>query len=199
MSKGEETRGSILDTATATAARVGLQGLTIGSLAGATGLSKSGLFAHFGSKEGLQLEVLQHARDDFIDAVMRPALKATRGEPRLRELFERWLAWEDAPGGCIFIAASSEMDDEPGPVRDRLVRDQRDWLDAIAQVARGAVSEGFLRADLDPDQFGYELHGVVLSYHHAHRLLADPQARQRAWRAFDSLILAAQPDQVPAA
>jgi AcrR family transcriptional regulator len=194
MSKGETTRQVVLDEAAREASRVGLGGLTIGSLATRTRLSKSGLFAHFQSKESLQLQLLEHTRDRFIDLVIRPALTTPRGEPRVRELFRRWLAWDadGLPGGCLFVAASAELDDQPGPVRDRLARDQRDWMDTIAQVFRTGVTEGHFRPDADPEQFAYDLHGVMLAFHHASRLLGDPDAAARATRAFEALLSAAR-------
>jgi AcrR family transcriptional regulator len=194
MRKGTETRQAVLEEAARVASRVGLGGLTIGTLAASTQLSKSGLFAHFQSKESLQLQLLEHTRARFIDLVVRPALAAPRGEPRLRELFRRWLTWDaDAlPGGCLFIAASAEFDDQPGPVRDRLVQDQRDWLDTMAQVFRTAITEGDVRPDADPEQFAHDLHGVMLAFHHARRLLGDPDAATRATRAFEALLLAAR-------
>jgi AcrR family transcriptional regulator len=194
MSKGTETRQAVLEEAARVASRVGLGGLTIGSLAASTQLSKSGLFAHFQSKESLQLQLLEHTRARFVDLVVRPALAAPRGEPRLRELFRRWLAWDaDAlPGGCLFVAASHEFDDQPGAVRDRLVQDQRDWLDMIAQVFRTAVAEGDVHPDADSEQFAHDLHGVMLAFHHARRLLGDPDAATRATRAFEALLLAAR-------
>jgi AcrR family transcriptional regulator len=195
MSKGTATRQAVLDEAARVASRVGLSGLTIGSLAASTQLSKSGLFAHFQSKESLQLQLLDHTRVRFIDLVVRPALAAPRGEPRLRELFRRWLAWdaEALPGGCLFVAASAEFDGQPGPVRDRVAQDQRDWLDTIAQVFRTGVAEGHFRPDADPVQFAYDLHGAMLAYHHAARLLDDPDAAARATRAFEALVAAARP------
>ena len=194
MGKGTETRQAVLDEAARLASRVGLGGLTIGSLAATTQLSKSGLFAHFQSKEALQLQLLAHTRERFIDLVIRPALAAPRGEPRVRELFRRWLAWDaDAlPGGCLFIAASAEFDDQPGPVRDRLAQDQRDWMDTMAQVFRTGIAEGHFRPDADPEQFAYDLHGVILAFHHASRLLGDPEAAARATRAFEQLLGAAR-------
>jgi AcrR family transcriptional regulator len=194
MSKGTETRQAVLDEAARLASRVGLGGLTIGSLAATTRLSKSGLFAHFQSKEALQLQLLAHTRERFIDLVIRPALAAPRGEPRVRELFGRWLAWDaDAlPGGCLFVAASAEFDDQPGPVHDRLAQDQRDWLDTIAQVFRTGIAEGHFRPHADPEQFAYDLHGAMLAFHHASRLLGDPEAAARATRAFEQLLLAAR-------
>jgi AcrR family transcriptional regulator len=194
VSKGDDTREAILDEAIGLASRVGLHGLTIGSLAAQSRLSKSGLFAHFRSKESLQIQVLDHAAAMFVDAVVRPALAAPRGERRVRELFERWLAWcgADLPAGCIFIVATSEFDDEPGPVRDRVVRVQRDWMDTIATVFRTGITEGQFRADADPDQFAHELYGIVLAYHHARRLLRDPQAERRARSALERLLDAAR-------
>jgi len=191
MSKGAETRRDILERAAGLASQVGLEGLTIGRLADELELSKSGLFAHFRSKEALQVETLRFAAELFVDRVVRPALKEPRGEPRVRALFERWLDWAKAnplPGGCVFVAASTEMDDREGPARDELVRQQSDWLELIANVARTAIREGDFRADADPEQFAYELHGVMLAYHHTFRLLRDPVAEVRARRAFEVLL-----------
>lgn len=193
MRKGDETKLAVLDQAVEVARRVGLRGLTIGSLAEQTQLSKSGLFAHFKSKEALQLQVLEHARADFEAAVARPAVKAPRGEPRVRELFDRWVEWDSRPGGCPFIAASTEFDDQPGVVRDRLVRDQRDLIDMIATIFRTGIAEGHFRADADPDQFAQDFDGVLLALHHANRLLGDPLAETRARRAFETLLDAARP------
>jgi AcrR family transcriptional regulator len=194
MSKGQLTRQAVLDEAARVASRVGLGGLTIGSLATSTQLSKSGLFAHFQSKESLQLQLLDHARARFVDLVIRPALAAPRGEPRVRELFRRWLGWDaDAlPGGCLFIAASAELGDQPGPVRDQLAQSQRDWMETIAQVFRTGIGEGHFRPDADPEQFAYDLHGVMLAFHHASRLLGDPEAAARATRAFEALLASAR-------
>ena len=191
--KGEETRQAILDEAIQVASQDGLRGLTIGQLAAHIEMSKSGLFAHFKSKESLQLEVLEHARQRFIDSVMRPALAAPRGRTRLDTLFDHWLTWtnDELNGGCIFVAAASELDDRPGPVRDSLVRSERDWLDSIATIAGTAVSEGEFRSDVDVEQFAYELHGIMLSHHHASRLLRDERAPERARRAYESLVEAA--------
>jgi AcrR family transcriptional regulator len=190
MTKGDETREAILDEALALASRVGFTGLTIGQLAEQTGMSKSGLFAHFKSKEQLQLQTLEHGRQRFIDVTVRPALAVSRGEKRVRELFEGWIRWETqvVPGGCVFVTGAVEFDDQPGPMRDALVRDQRDWLDTVATVAEAAVSEGDFRADLDPRQFAFDLHGLTLGFHHYARLLDDDQAEDRVRTAFESLL-----------
>ena len=190
MTKGEETRGAILDEALALASRVGFTGLTIGQLAEQTGMSKSGLFAHFRSKERLQLQTLAHARRRFIDTTVRPTLATPRGEKRLRELFERWLAWETEtlPGGCIFVTGSIEFDDQPGAMHDALVADQRDWMDTIATVAETAVTEGDFRADVDPRQVAFEIQALILGFHHSTRLLDDDQALDRARTAFEAIL-----------
>jgi AcrR family transcriptional regulator len=188
VSKGEATRETILDAASELARTVGFAGMTIGTLATDTGLSKSGLYAHFKSKESLQLQVLEHAKARFLREVVVPALAAPRGEPRVRAMFENKLRWNAQPGGCIFVAAASELDDQPGPVRDRVVRDQLDWLDTIAEVFRTGISEGHFQAGADPAQLAFELDGVMLSYHTCRRLLDDRTAGDRARQAFESLL-----------
>ena len=195
MRKGNRTHTAILDHATGLASQVGLTGLTIGGLADDLGLSKSGLFAHFRSKETLQLEVLDHAAARFVADVVRPALREPRGEPRMRALFERWLAWDAAqilPGGCVFAQAASELDDRPGPTRDHLVRLQRDWVGVIAESFRKGVAAGHFRHEADAEQFAQDLYGVMLAFHHAWRLLGDAHAERRARRAFDALLAAAR-------
>ncbi|GAA1033491.1 MULTISPECIES: TetR/AcrR family transcriptional regulator [Amycolatopsis] len=193
MSKGEATRQAVLGRAAATASRIGLAGLTIGSLAADTGLSKSGLFAHFQSKESLQAQVLAYARELFTDQVVRPALAAPRGEARVRALFEHWVAAGREGGpSCLFVSASAEYDDQPGPIRDQLVRDHLDFTDSVAQMFRTGISEGRFRSDADPDQFAHDLHGVMLGFFHAHRLLAEPAAEARTRRAFENLLAAAK-------
>jgi AcrR family transcriptional regulator len=195
VSKGESTRDAILDQAMAVASTEGLGGLSIGDLAKRVGMSKSGLFAHFDSKEALQLEVLDLAIARFVDHVMAPALRAPRGEPRLRAIFDRWLLWERAgfqPGGCLFMATADELDDRPGPLRDRLVASQRDWLQALATAVRIGVEEGHLRRDLDVEQLAHDVYGVMLAYHHFSRLMRDPDAERRARRSFDQLIAASK-------
>lgn len=195
MSKGEETRAAILDRALATTSRLGLEGLSIGTLAGDLGMSKSGLFAHFGSKEDLQLQVLELAVDRFVEAVIRPALAEPRGEPRVRALFENWLGWPEAsnlPGGCVFIATANELDDRPGSLRDRLVGYQRQWLATLARATSIAKEEGHFRNDLDTEQFAYETYAALLAYHHFSRLLRDPDAAGRARHAFEDLLRGAR-------
>lgn len=195
MRKGDETRQEILDRAVRIASRMGLNGLTIGSLADELDLSKSGLFAHFQSKEALQVQTLQFAAQLFVDRVIRVGLKSPRGEPRLRALFGRWLEWAEAGtthSGCLFVSAATELDDRDGPVREELVRQQRDWLELIASLVTAAVKEGHFRSGLDAEQLAHDMHGVMLAYHHARRLLRDPRAEERARHAFDALLAAAR-------
>lgn len=191
MGKGAVTKQAVLDEAAELASMVGLQGLTIGTLATKTELSKSGLFAHFRSKDALQLEVLRHTRTRFIDFVLRPALAEPRGERRVRALFEHWLSWSRGDflsGGCLFATAAVEFDDRPGPVRDLLVADERDLVDSISQVFSTGSAEGDFAADADPKQFAQDLTGIVLAYIRTARLLDDPDAEDRARRAFERLL-----------
>jgi AcrR family transcriptional regulator len=195
MTRRHATRENVLQHAFSLASQIGLDGLTIGRLAGDLDLSKSGLFGHFQSKEALQVQVLQHAADRFVEVVVRPALKAPRGEPRVRQLFERWLDWPrlaPQPGGCIFVAAATELDDKPGPARELLVRLQREWLGAIATAVRAAIAAGDFKEAADPEQFAQDLYGVMLACHHATRLLRDPKAIRRARAAFEALVEAAR-------
>jgi len=194
MTKGVETRTAILDEATELASRVGLGGLTIGTLATQTGLSKSGLFGHFTSKEGLQVQVLLRARERFVDAVLRPALSVPRGEPRVRALFEHWLHWQrnGLSGGCLFVDAVSEFDDQEGPVRTELLRAERDKAESVMTIVRTAVSEGDFVDDVDVEQFAFELEGIMLAHHHSSRMMRDPDAESRARTAFDRLVRSAR-------
>jgi AcrR family transcriptional regulator len=200
LSKGESTRRLILDHGLATASLVGLDGLSLGEMARQVGMSKSGLFAHFESKENLQLQVLETAVTRFVDSVVAPALRRPRGEPRVRALFQNWLAWSVSdwmPGGCVFIATANELDDRPGLLRDRLVASQRDWLSALAAAAHIAVEEGHFRPDLDTEQFAYEMYSIALACHHFHRLLRDPTAFERAASAFDRLVNDSRSRRIP--
>jgi AcrR family transcriptional regulator len=192
MAKGEQTKQAILTRAFELATVVGVSGLTIGRLAEEMGLSKSGLFAHFGSKEALEVAVVEEASRQFVQDVMVPALRCPRGEPRLRALFERWLQWGQRPGGCFFVGVTAELDDRPGPPRDALVRAIKDWVDELAKAARIAVSEGHLRSDIDPDQFAFEIYGLMLGFHTFSRFLGEPTSLSRARQAFDALLATAR-------
>ena len=190
MSKGNETRDRILQQALDLSSEVGLDGLTIGMLARRAEMSKSGLYAHFASKEDLQCRVLDTAAARFVDVVLSRVLKQPRGLPRVKLLFELWLDWatKEWSGGCPFVAAATELDDRPGPVRDRLVGHLRDVTDSIGRAAGIAVEEGHFQGDLDLHQFTYQFWGVLLAYHHFARLMQRGDARARAEQAFAELL-----------
>ena len=189
--KGERTRAAILDEALKLVSRSGLEGLTIGTLAEATGMSKSGLFAHFGSREELLLKVLEHGQQEFTAVVLRPALEKPRGVPRLRAMFVNWLDWTasaDLPGGCPMIGGATEFDDKPGPVREMLATGQRAWIDTLKRAVGQAVDANQLHPDTDPEQIAFEMFGIALVVHHHRRLLGYPKARGRALAALDALL-----------
>jgi AcrR family transcriptional regulator len=189
--KGEATRLEILEAALPLASKVGLSGLSIGALAEALGMSKSGLFAHFRSKEALGLALVDHAGERFLDRVIRPTLKAPRGVPRIRAFLENWLAWLErdmAESGCFFAAAAIEFDDREGPVKERLLARERDYREFMTIVVRTALSEGHFRADVDVDQFVQDLFGIQFATQHYSRVLRDPKACARARHALAVLI-----------
>ena len=191
MSKGDDTRERILHRAFRMASRDGLEGLSIGGLATALAMSKSGLFAHFGSKEELQLEVLRAAARRFEDTVVRPAFRAPRGTPRIRHLLENWVRWANSPdaaGGCLFVTASVELDDRAGRPRDFLVAAQKQILDALARSAQMAIEVGHFRPDLDCRQFAFELYSLLLGYHHAKRLMRDANAETALRTGLERLL-----------
>jgi AcrR family transcriptional regulator len=191
MSKGHQTRAAILDQALAIASQAGLSSLTIGTLAERSGLSKSGLFAHFGSKEGLQLAVMQGVRQLFSDLVFQPAMQHPPGLPRLRAIVENWLRWTGTaklPGGCIMTAAAYEFDDCPGPVRELISQSLRELRKTLARSVRLAIDAGQLRADTDAEQLAFEICGIYAGAQLDARLFGDPQAWQRALLAFENLL-----------
>src|SRR5687768_18223339 len=189
--KGERTRAAILDAALRIVSKSGLDGLTIGTLADATGMSKSGLFAHFGSREELLLAVLAHGQAQFAEVVFQPAMAKPRGIARLKAMFINWLDWTESaelPGGCPMIGGAAEFDDKPGPVRDMLASGQRTWIEMLKRAVRQAIEEGQLARDTDPEQIAFEMFGIALVVHHHRRLLGYKKARERALIALDSLL-----------
>ena len=189
--KGERTRAAILDAALRIVSKAGLDGLTIGTLADATGMSKSGLFAHFGSREELLLAVLAHGQAQFTEVVFQPAMAKPRGLPRLKAMFTHWLDWTESaelPGGCPMIGGATEFDDKPGPVRDMLAGGQRTWIETLKRTVRQAVEEGQMPDDTDPEQIAFEMFGIALVVHHHRRLLGYPKARARALAALEKLL-----------
>jgi AcrR family transcriptional regulator len=190
MRKGELTRAAILDTALELASRDGLEGLTIGLLADKMNMSKSGVFAHFGSREDLQLEVLKLYHHRFEQEVFFPSIKEARGLPRLRAMFARWISRvsEEIASGCIYISGAVEYDDRPGPIREELVAMVSAWQGALLRSVKQAVETGDLKQDTDPQQLVYEMYGLILAVHHDARLLRTPGAVERAKVGFERLI-----------
>jgi AcrR family transcriptional regulator len=191
MRKGALTKSSVVDRALALSTQIGLEGLSIGRLASDLNLSKSGLFAHFQSKEALEVAVVERAAERFAEVVVRPAIAEPSGEPRLRALFERWRRWPKLagfPGGCFFVTAAAELDDREGPVRDAFAGQMRELQRTIERMASDAKRAGHFREDLDPALFAFELLGVVLSLHQAARLVRDPRASALATASFDALL-----------
>ena len=190
LQKGQQTRAAILDSALSLASQMGLEGLSIGALAEVAHMSKSGVFAHFGSREELQIAVIREYHRRFEEEVFFPAMREPRGVPRLRALFERWLrrVSVEVDSGCIYISGAVEFDDRPGPVRDALVSMVRAWHDAMERAIRIAIEDGQLKDGTDPQQMLFEMHGLILALHHDARLMRTPGAPQRARVAFERVV-----------
>src|SRR5918911_599111 len=180
---GERTRQGILEAAVHIASAEGLEGLTIGRLASETGMSKSGLFAHFGSKEELQLATVEAAREIFIREVIRPAFEAGRGLARLWKLCDIWLMYVRGGvfrGGCFFAAAAAEFDSRPGPVRDRIAEIMKEWLSTLRRAVVEAQEAGQMDHEVDPTQLAFEFNALELGANWAFQLYEDKQSFARA-------------------
>ena len=190
MKKGEETKMAILDAGLDMASQYGLEGVSIGSLANLMNMSKSGLFAHFQSKENLQIEILKHAGRLFAEDVIVPALKTEAGVSRIKELVKNWVTtWADnLTGGCIFVTASAEYSDRPSKVRDFLLSQQRDWIDSLRRMAESAIKVGDFRKDIDCEQFAFDLYSLLLGFHLYDRLLDDTETKKRQEIALEQLL-----------
>ena len=191
MNKGERTRQTILDAAVAMACEGGFESLSIGSLADRVGMSKSGLFAHFGSREDLQIAAIEAAAARFTELVFVPAFKAPRGVARLEALLANWLTWVDRGGwggGCPLQSAALEFDDKPGPVRDVVIAHYRQLERELTRTVSQVVEQGEFRADLDLAQFVFEMLGIVFVTYYRRRLLGDTGTRSMAQRSFAELI-----------
>lgn len=190
MRKGEQTRAAILYVALELASRNGLEGLTIGLLADRMSMSKSGVFAHFGSREDLQLEVVKLYHHRFEQEVFYPSIKEARGLPRLVAMYTRWVkrVSVEIASGCIYISGAVEYDDREGPIREELVSMVRAWQGALLRSVQQAVEIGHLRRDLEPEQLVFEMHGLILALHHDARFLRNPGAVERARAAFERLV-----------
>jgi AcrR family transcriptional regulator len=190
MRKGEMTRAAILDVALELASRDGLEGLTIGVLADRMNMSKSGVFAHFGSREDLQMEVIRLYHHRFEQEVFYPSIKEARGLLRLVAMFEHWVkrVSVEIASGCIYISGAVEYDDRPGPIREQLVTMVQTWQGALLRCVQQAIDCGDLKADTDAQQLVYEMYGMILALHHDARFLRIPGAIDRARRGFERLI-----------
>ena len=190
LQKGQATRAAILDAALGLASHMGLEGLSIGALASAMQMSKSGVFAHFGSREELQISVIREYHARFEEEVFFPAMAEARGLTRLRALFERWIrrVSVELDSGCIYISGAVEFDDRPGPVRDALVSMVRAWHAALERAIRIAVEADELRADTDAIQMLFEMHGLILALHHDARFLRNPGTLDRARAGFERVL-----------
>jgi len=190
LRKGELTRAAILDVALDLASRDGLEGLTIGLLADRMNMSKSGVFAHFGSREDLQIEVLKLYNHQFEQEVFYPSLKEARGLARLEAMYARWIrrVTVEIASGCIYISGAVEYDDRPGQIREELVAMVRSWQEALLRCVGQARDLGHLRADTDPKQMVFEMYGLVLALHHDARFIKRPGSVERAERGFERLL-----------
>lgn len=189
--KGEDTRAQILAAAVEQASAAGFESLTIGTLAERIGMSKSGLFAHFGSKLELQIAALDEAARQFTEAVFLPALKVPRGLRRLRALFENWISWPQRaslPGGCPIDAASREYNHQPGPMRDAVVARQKRLDVELSKAVKLAIDAGELAPETDPGQVAFDMIGIVLAFYRTEQLLGTLEASRRARAAFDRLV-----------
>ena len=190
MRKGELTRAAILDVALDLASRDGLEGLTIGLLADRMNMSKSGVFAHFGSREDLQIEVLKLYHQQFEQEVFYPSMKEPRGLPRLKGMFSRWIkrVTVEIASGCIYISGAAEYDDRPGAIREELVGMVLAWQDALYRCVQQACEMDHLRAGTDPQQMVFEMYGVILALHHDARFIKRPGSVERAYAGFERLL-----------
>jgi len=189
MAKGEDTKLTVLEAGLDMASQLGLECVTIGNLAKTTNLSKSGLFAHFQSKENLQVEILNFAAQLFSEGVIFPALKIKAGIPRIRALVDNWIQWTSKlTGGCIFVSASADFSDRPGKVRDVLLHQQEEWIDCLRRIARSAIEAGDFKQDIDDDQFAFDLYSLLLGFHLYYKLLDDAETKKHEETALVRLL-----------
>ena len=190
MHKGQQTKTAIVDVALSLATQMGLEGLTIGAVAEIAGMSKSGVFAHFGSREELQISVIREYHHRFEQEVFYPVLLLARGLPRLRALFANWLQRTSAEidSGCLYISGAAEFDDRPGPVRDALASSVQTWMAALHRAVRLSVEQGDLAEQTDAAQMAFEIHGLILACHYEARFLKSKAALGLAQRSFEHIL-----------
>ena len=190
LPKGQQTKATIIDAALGLATHIGLEGLSIGALADVTGMSKSGVFAHFGSREELQISVINEYHARFEQEVFYPALAAERGVARLRALFGNWMQRSsiEIDSGCIYISGAVEFDERTGPVRDALAQSVMVWHSALRRSIVQAKELGELHGDVDPDQMLFEIHGLILALHYDARFLKNPGSLAHATTGFNNIL-----------
>jgi len=196
MGNAASTRDRILDQGLALMSQSGLEGVTLGVLADQVGMSKSGLFAHFRSKEEVQISLLEHTSEVGAAHIIAPSMKQPEGLPRLKALVKNWFGWAPRaglPGGCPVAAGLFEFDDVESPVRNKILEMEAEWRALLTRTVTEARSLGHLRRDLDAAQFVWELCGIYLSHHVAQRFLKSPEANRRAQIAFEALLARAAP------
>ena len=191
LQKGQQTKLAIIEAALGLSTEIGLEGLSIGVLAEVTQMSKSGVFAHFGSREELQISVIREYFHRFEQEVFYPALGVRRGLPRVQALFANWMkrVAVEIQSGCIFISGAVEFDDRPGPVRDALANSVQTWLNAMLRAVVLAKECGDLRPDADEHQLAFEIHGLILALHYEARFLKNPGSIERANRGFENILM----------
>jgi len=189
--KGSITKSVILQAALEIASRSGLEGITIGHLAETVGMSKSGVFAHFGSREELQIEVIRKYYEHFSEIVFVPALSKAKGLPRLRQMIDAWLKMSvgENTSSCFFIAGAAEFDDRPGIVRDELVRSVEDWRSALLRAIKESVAIGHLKKSVAPQEMLFQLYSIVLGAHHDSRFLHNPKSLTLANKLIKNVFL----------
>jgi AcrR family transcriptional regulator len=190
LHKGQQTKAAIIDAALGLATQIGVEGLSIGALAEVTQMSKSGVFAHFGSREELQISVIREYHQRFEEEVFFPALREARGLPRLRAMFANWMKRTsiEIDSGCIYISGAVEFDDRPGPVRDALAWSVQTWHAAMKRAIGIAKEEGHFSADADEEQMLFEIHGLILALHYEARFLKNPGSIARANAGFEHVL-----------
>ena len=191
LHKRQHTRAVLLDAGLGLASRFGLEGITIGALADIVSMSKSGVFTHFGSREDLQIAIIDEYYQRFEREVFHPALAQPRGLPRLRAMFENWIrrvTEEEVHSGCIFISGAVEYDDREGPVSDALRKAIQTWMAALERAVEQARAEGHLEPGTDAHQMIFEIHGLILSVHYEARFLHKPQAIERIHTSFERVL-----------
>ena len=190
LQKGQQTKSAIVDAALGLATQIGLEGLSIGALAEVTSMSKSGVFAHFGSREELQISVIREYHQRFEQEVFYPALSESRGLPRLRAMFANWMKRTsiEIDSGCIYISGAVEFDDRPGPVRDALAWSVQTWHEAMKRAIAMAKAEGQIDAATEEEQMLFEIHGLILALHYEARFLKNPGSIARANAGFENVL-----------